>query len=142
MVETPQLLLQREIRATIGAVFEAWTQAEVLAAWWGPDGVTCVGAEVDLRVGGAYRIGNLVPSGETVWISGEYLEIDPPHRLVFSWRMEGSAEQSQVTVGLSERANGTTRVVVVHEHIASPEVAAEHERGWNGCLDGLVRHFQ
>ncbi len=45
---------------------------------WGPPEVSCAGADVDLRVGGGYRIANRLPNGDTVWIAGQFEHIDPP----------------------------------------------------------------
>ena len=53
-------------------MFAAWTTPELLRQWWGPTGVRCIAAEIDLRVGGTYRIGNEIPDGSVIWISGEF----------------------------------------------------------------------
>jgi hypothetical protein len=50
------LVVRRRIHATPEKLFAAWTQPEHLVRWWGPQGVACPAAEIDLRVGGAYRI--------------------------------------------------------------------------------------
>ncbi len=60
---TPPLVVRRTIKAGPERVFEAWTRPELLLAWWGPRPVRCSGAEVDLRVGGRYRIDNQLPDG-------------------------------------------------------------------------------
>jgi uncharacterized protein YndB with AHSA1/START domain len=57
-------------------------------AWWGPSAaVSCASAEIDLRVGGRYRIANRFPDGRLLWIVGEFEVVEPPSRLVFSWRV-------------------------------------------------------
>ena len=132
------MVARRRIRADVALVFEAWTQAEQLRAWWGPRPVTCSDAEVDLRVGGAYRIVNLLPDGSTVTIQGEFRVIDVPHKLVYTWRT--ADEESLVTVRFEPHGE-ETEVVVVHEEIPSKPVRKSHEQGWQACLDGLVRHF-
>ena len=71
------LNLERHIAASPQRVFEAWTRPQLLMQWWGPPGVTCPGALIDLRVGGPYAIANLTPKG-TVWIRGEFEVIEPP----------------------------------------------------------------
>jgi uncharacterized protein YndB with AHSA1/START domain len=144
MIGQVALVVRRTIKAPVARVFEAWTQPEQLRRWWGPRPVTCSDAEVDLRVGGAYRIGNLVPDGHVVWISGEFEVVDPPHRLVYTWHVEGKApptpERSRVTVRFEPHAAGT-EVIVVHERIPTQETRADHEQGWNGCLEGLENFF-
>ena len=136
----PSISVRRIMRASSERVFAAWTDARQLQAWWGPPGVTCPEAEVDLRIGGVYRIANRLPDGTVAWITGRFQRIDPPHELVFSWRFEGGPEgESQVTVRFEPHPEGT-EVVVLHEGVLSDAVRAEHERGWEGCLDGLVAY--
>ncbi|HEY4160058.1 MAG TPA: SRPBCC domain-containing protein [Polyangiaceae bacterium] len=133
------LVLRRLVRASPARVFEAWTRPDELARWWGPNGVTCVGAEVDLRVGGGYRIGNQLPDGKVLWIVGVFELIEAPHKLVYSWRLEpGPDTRERVTVQFEPRAGGT-EVVVTHERIANAPLRDQHEQGWHGCLDGLAR---
>ena len=135
------LVARRTIKANVRRVFDAWTQPEQLRAWWGPRPVTCAGAEVDLRVGGSIRIVNAIPGGGVVTIHGEFRVVDPPHKLVYTWRMDdGAGESSLVTVTFEPRGDAT-EVVVVHEDIPSEPVRESHESGWRGCLDGLERAF-
>lgn len=70
--QTVTLVVRRTIHASAERLFEAWTQPICLKEWWGPDNVRCVDAEVDLRVGGGYRIANQFPDGKLVWIVGEF----------------------------------------------------------------------
>jgi uncharacterized protein YndB with AHSA1/START domain len=122
------LVIRRTINASVARVFEAWTQPEQLRRWWGPRPVTCSAADVDLRVGGEYRIGNLLPDGT----------------VVYTWEIERkgkpSPERSRVTVRF-EAHDDKTEVIVVHERIDTDETRADHEQGWNGCLDGLAALF-
>lgn len=133
------LVVRHTVRASAAHAFACWTEAHRLARWWGPAGVTCTGAEIDLRVGGRYRIGNRFADGREVWIVGIFERIEPPHRLVFSWRLEpGPDLDERVTVRFEPRGDAT-EIVVVHERIASGEARASHEAGWQGCLEGLGR---
>src|SRR5258708_17334250 len=91
---TITLLVRRTIPATPARLFAAWTEAEQLREWWGPAGVACIGAEVDLRVGGRYRVGNQFPDGTVLWIAGEFEVVQPPHRLTYTWRGEGSPDSA------------------------------------------------
>lgn len=138
MTDGITLVVRRLIRASAERIFDAWTLPEHLRAWWGPRPVTCSGAEVDLRVGGRYRIANAIPDGTTVLIEGEFRTIERPHRLVYTWRMGGeSGETSLVTVRFEDRGEAT-EVVIVHEQVPSEAARVSHEGGWNGCLDGLA----
>ena len=132
------LVVRRTIRASAERLFTAWTDPRHLTAWWGPRPVTCAGAEVDLRIGGRYRIINAMPDGSTLAIEGEFLEIEPPTKLVYTWHTGQSSESSLVTVRFEERGDAT-EVIVLHERIPSEAVKVSHEGGWTGCLDGLER---
>jgi uncharacterized protein YndB with AHSA1/START domain len=135
------LVVRRTIRATAERIFAAWTEPEHLCAWWGPRPVTCSGAEVDLRVGGRYRIVNALPDGTTVTIEGEFREIEPPTKLVYTWHMGHDVGESSLVTVRFEPRDDATEVTVVHDQIASEPVRDSHEKGWNGCLDGLARYL-
>jgi uncharacterized protein YndB with AHSA1/START domain len=134
------LITRRTIRASAMRLFEAWTEPEQLRAWWGPRPVTCSDAEVDLRVGGRYRIANALPDGGTIIIEGEFEVVETPTRLVYTWRL-GDDERSRVTVRFEPRGEAT-EVIVIHEQIPDERVRQSHEAGWDGCLDGLESYFE
>jgi len=139
---TAVLVVRKNIRATPEHLFDAWTQPERLKKWWGPQSVVCIEAEVDLRVGGRYRIANQFPDGNVLWIRGEFEAIERPHRLVYTWRVgseEGASER--VTVTFEERGQ-TTEVIVTHERIPTDLMRGMHEQGWLGCLEGLAKYFR
>lgn len=145
MKNNPLSLHVRQIvRAPVESVFDAWTQPSHLLKWWGPKDVTCIDASVDLQVGGRYRLGNRFPDGSVIWIAGEYLEIARPHRLVFSWSIEGGARHDErVTVEFRRLSDDdATEVTVLHEEISDNAVRDSHEAGWIGCLDGLTQHLE
>lgn len=133
------LRLQRSFAASPEGVFDAWTSPEVLRRWWaaGSDW-DCPSAEVDLSVGGRYRLAMHDPgSGDVHTIGGEYREIERPSRLVYTWRWElADAPESLVTVEFVSDGE-RTNVVLVHEGLDSVESRARHEHGWSACLDKL-----
>lgn len=133
------LVTRRLVRASAAHLFAAWTEAERLVQWWGPRGVRCTGAEIDLRVGGRYRIGNRFADGREVAITGVFERIEAPHCLVFSWRLDPGPDLAErVTVRFEPRGEDT-EIVIVHERIATDEARTSHAEGWEGCLDGLTR---
>lgn len=140
MTETPiTLVVRRTIAATPERLFAAWTEPEQVRRWWGPDGVTCIGSEIDLRAGGRYRIGNRLPDGTTLWIVGAFEVIERPRRLIYTWGIEGgSTENERVTVDFAARG-ASTEVTVTHARIGSETARQQHELGWTGCLAGLAR---
>jgi uncharacterized protein YndB with AHSA1/START domain len=131
------LVVRKTIRATPERLFDAWTQPTQLRQWWGPQDVECVDAQIDLRVGGHYRIANRFRDGRLVWISGQFEVIDPPHRLEYTWRLEPQTTWERVSVRF-ERSRGGTDVVVTHDRIADERTRDTHERGWRECLDDLA----
>lgn len=136
------LVVTKIIPASPERLFAAWTEPAQLKQWWGPESVTCIEAEVDLRVGGRYRIGNRFPDGSLVWISGRFQLIDAPRKLVYSWQVGGTADEELVTVSFEPTIDGQTKVTVVHERIPDQRTRIRHQRGWVGCLGKLASHLK
>src|SRR5262249_54865386 len=124
-------------------VFEAFTQAQKLARWFGPtDEFTVTVHALDVRPGGRYRVEMKHSGGNVHTVGGTYELVSPPHRLVFTWAWEEMPNRglSRVTVSFEPKRAGT-RVVLVHEQLPDAEAREAHAHGWNGCLDKLVRLF-
>ena len=135
------LRISRIVRVTPERAFAAWTDPERIRHWWGPAGVTCPDARIDLRVGGEYGIANRFPDGRVIWIRGTFETVDPPHRLVYSWRLDGEPHEGlteRVTVTFEPRQGESTEIVVLHERIANAQLRRGHEAGWAGCLDRFI----
>jgi uncharacterized protein YndB with AHSA1/START domain len=121
-------------------VFKAWTDAELVAKWWGPHGFTNPRCEVDARPGGAIRIDMRGPDGALYPMSGVFHEVVAPRRLVFiSTALDGKLEVLN-TVTFAEE-NGKTRVTM-HAAVlkAAPEAAfalSGMEAGWTQSLEKL-----
>jgi uncharacterized protein YndB with AHSA1/START domain len=135
------LVVRRRINATPEKLFAAWTQPALLVQWWGPQGVTCPAAEIDLRVGGPYRIANQFPDGTVVWICGVFEIIEAPHRLTYTWKLESHDGPAERVTVCFEAHRDATEVIITHERITDQKTRAGHERGWIGCLDGLMRYL-
>lgn len=131
------LTVCRTIRASPERLFDAWTEPSRLMQWWGPAGVTCISAEVDLRVDGRYRIGNQLPQGDVVWIVGVFERISPPHLLVYSWQLEHLAQSPERVTVRFDQVDAGTQVTVLHERIADMATRQSHDAGWQGCLQRL-----
>jgi uncharacterized protein YndB with AHSA1/START domain len=137
------LRLERTFDAPAEAVFDAWTSAEVLRRWWpaGSDWETPV-ADVDVRLGGTLRLVMRSPDGEEFGGRGEYLEITPPKRLVFTWTWDGHEghEGTQlVEVDFREREDGSTTVVLTNRGLPDEEAKRQHRDGWEASFDNLDR---
>ncbi len=133
--------LRRIFKAPREKVFRAWTDPEELKKWWGPEGYTTPSAEVDLRVGGKYRLGmRKLPDGQIFYLSGIYREVRPPERLVYTWRWEAQPEHGETLVTVEFRQMGdSTEVVLTHERFPTEKARDDHNRGWTGCLDRLAK---
>ncbi len=135
------LRMQKLIPATPERVFRAWTNPEELVNWWGPVGVRCVSAEVDLRQGGQYSIANELPDGAILWIRGEFETVEEPTLLIYTWVVETTeAETERVTVRFEAHDSGT-QLVLMHEQIPGEELRDQHRHGWEDCLNGLLAHL-
>ncbi len=137
-MQVTSLSLSRVIRAPREKVFAAWTDPAQLRKWWGPPGVSCPEAEVDLREGGAYRITNLQPDGSIVWISGVFQRVLAPEELVYTWSVsvvEGAP--TLVRVQFLPHADGT-EILLTHERFAVEALRDMHLQGWGGCIDKLA----
>ncbi len=137
----PSLTLVRRIKAPPAKVFDAWTQPEVLALWWGPHHTRVVEAEIDAREGGRFRIVLVELSGPRHEVSGSYAEIVPEQRLVFSWAWTNAPERvSRVTVVFRAIAEGT-EVTLTHDRFADEGTATRHRRGWTESFERLAAQF-
>jgi uncharacterized protein YndB with AHSA1/START domain len=137
------LTLIRHIKARPQVVFDAVTTAEGIAQWWGPDAGPVLVAEADPRVGGLYRLRFRMLRGTEHESSGKFLEIDPPRRVVMSWRWKGGLEdpgESRVEITLKAVAEGT-ELTFIHSQLHNEETRRSHEEGWHGSLDKLEAHF-
>jgi uncharacterized protein YndB with AHSA1/START domain len=138
------LSARRVLRATPERVFRAWTRPEELKRWFAPGPEYSIPiAEVDLRVGGRYRLGMLAPGRPQASIAtGTYEEITPYSRLVFTWRWEEApAEAASTLVTVEFRPHGSgTEMVLTHEGFSDSQERDEHGTGWEGCL-GLLAGY-
>ncbi len=126
--------LARVLPATPDEVFRAWTDPEQMARWMSPVG--SARADVDLRVGGHLRL-VMDGAGMSIAHTGEYLEIDPPTRLSFTWRSEHTGgRDTMVTVALEPHPDGTF-LRLRHERL-SEEQAATHGQGWGQMVERLA----
>lgn len=135
------LELTRELAAPRERVFRALTDPLALAKWWGPRGFTTPELVVDLRVGGAYRFSMQPPEGELFHLAGEFVEIEEPARLVFTFRWEEPTPDDRETVAaLSLRAVGEgTELSLSQGPFATEERLALHRDGWSESLEKLRR---
>lgn len=144
-----QLVIERTFRASPEQVFDAFTDPVQLAKWWWPNGFTCPDAEVDLRVGGTYRLAmqwpDWIPAEARFshYMGGEYFEIDRPHLLVMSGRAindeQGELFATLLEVTFEPHEGGTALTVrqSYFEPLPPAQAMAGAEQGWSEQLDKL-----
>jgi len=121
--EKTSLQIKRFINAPRDRVYHAWT---------------------DVRVGGKYRWDLINQEGEDMTVFGEYRELVPGKKIVFTWQWDDDDvwenRTSIVTVELSDR-DGGTELLLKHEQLPSEESRDRHNEGWNSVLDRLEKFF-
>jgi len=113
-------------------IFRALSEPSALARWWGPYGFTTPEIELDLRVGGGFRFGMQPPDGDLFHLAGEFLEIDPPRRLAYTFRWEEpdpDDRETVVTISL-DALEHATKVALSQGEFATEARLALHKTGW------------
>jgi uncharacterized protein YndB with AHSA1/START domain len=120
-------------------VFRLFAEPDELAKWWGPAGFTVPEIDLDLCVGGAYRIAMQPPEGDLFHLSGEFQEVDPPTRLAYTFRWEDpdpDDRETVVTLSFSDLGD-STEVVFTQGVFATEARRALHEQGWSDGFEKL-----
>ena len=142
-----RITLVRRIKARPSIVFDALTTADGIAAWWGPDDVPVVHAEVDAHVGGAYRVRFRTFDGLEHEAHGRFLEVVPPRRVVMSWTYAFGGEPdehgrtSRIEIDLVPFAGGTD-LRFTHAELVSDASELSHAGGWTAAFAKLVRYLE
>ncbi len=146
MAQTEKLSLEikRHIKAPREHVYAAWTDPVQMKQWFGPENVQTRNLIVDARIGGEFRWDLVNPEGENMTIRGEYRELQPGKKIVFTWQWQDDADWenhiSIVTVELDD-ADGGTELRLAHEQLPNEESRDGHTQGWNSVLDKLAKFF-
>lgn len=130
------LTVERRISAAPESVFRAWLEPGTLARFMtpGPD-MTVPVAETDPRVGGRFRI--VMQAGDReIPHGGEYREITPHSRIVFTWESPYSTDNSTVTLDFRPDGDGT-HLRLHHVRFPDEESRDNHEGGWTAILAAL-----
>lgn len=132
-----ELVVTRRFDAPAHLVFAAWTRPELLMRWWAPksSGMALLTCEADVRVGGRYRFAFGRDGTEAMAFFGEYLEVVPPTRLV--WTNEESPDGAVSTLTLEEQGGRT--LLTLHEVYPTREAL---DRSFDGMEDGMPEQFR
>jgi uncharacterized protein YndB with AHSA1/START domain len=133
--QAPEIQTSIEIKATPERVFDAWTNPVQLLAWWGDDAMyRSTRWECDVRNGGRWYCEGLMASGDAYSVSGEYLVVDRPKTLSFTWAPDWDAPLvTTVVVELVTIPSGTL-LTLTHTGFKSVQSRDGHAKGWERVL--------
>jgi uncharacterized protein YndB with AHSA1/START domain len=139
-----EIVITRTFDAPARIVFDAWTRAELVKQWWAPRalGVSIVSCEADVRVGGSYRYVIRPRDREAIGFSGQYTEVTPHTRLVYTQIFEPMAEAGAVVCTIEFKEQRGTTHMTSHELYPSVEalegtLSSGMEHGMRETLDQL-----
>ena len=137
------LRMKRTFQAPAERVFDAFTSEEVMRRWWHAEhDWETAEAEVDLRVGGDVRVVMRDPDKDVEHGGGgHYTEVDPPHRLAFTWVWDDEPHETLIEIDFEE-SDGATTVRFTHSGLLDEETVRSHEGGWGNCFDNLERTLE
>ena len=136
------LEIKRLIKAPRDRVYAAWTDPAQLIQWFGPEKVQTRDLIAETRVGGKFRWDLTNSEGENMTCLGEYRELQPGKKIVFTWQWDDDEDwenhTSVVTVELFD-ADGGTELRLTHEQLPNEASRDGHTGGWNSALDKLEK---
>jgi uncharacterized protein YndB with AHSA1/START domain len=134
----PIIELQRFLKAPPELVYRALTEGELLRRWWGPRRLEVAECQIDLRVGGRWRIVQRAPDGAEFGFHGVFLELDPPRRRVATWVYEGAPEATATETFELDAVEGGTllRSTMVHESVANRDMHVA-----SGMKEGIAESY-
>ncbi|KZM48478.1 SRPBCC domain-containing protein [Labrenzia sp. OB1] len=142
------IIVEGLFRATPARVFRAFTEADEIGCWFVPKNGALVSAQIDLKVGGRWCFVIEKTEDRQIHFEGEYLAIEAPNRLEFSWRhvkefadgTRDATDSSRVIVTF-RKAGKATEVNLRHEAIKTEDARRGTGGGWNGCFEYLADFF-
>ncbi len=129
--DAPVAVVRQRLPAPPEAVYDEWTDPARLAEWMCPRPARCLNVEADPRIGG--RIGfDIEEAGRTFRVSGNYLTLERPHRLAFTWSCSTWPDptmQTVVRVTIDPDGAGASVMTIEHE-LLPPALVQQHAQGW------------
>ena len=126
-----------EIAAAPERVFRALASKDIVD-WWGRAGVfNTTEWTGDVRVGGHWRASGIA-RGEPYVLEGEFLEVDPPRKLVHTWKRSGTPDPATTVTYVLEPLEGGTRITLRHSGLGSGEACKNVGAGWETSFDQLA----
>ena len=136
-MQKPSLTIVRRLKAPPQKVYAAWTRPELMARWWGPDAGPVLSAEADPRVGGRFRVVFQTLDGETHDCRGEYQEVEPDRKLVFTWEWVTLPERRSLVSITFRPIDDGTEMNFTHSQFFDEAARDGHDAGWKGAFEKL-----
>jgi uncharacterized protein YndB with AHSA1/START domain len=143
MNDSPTVRVQRVMPASPEVVFDEWLDAESMEEWMCPRPARCVDITIEPHVGGTLRF-DVDDKGTSVLITGQFLAIDRPRLLRFTWRNSNWADPTAVSVvNVAFEPVGDDETLMSIEHsLAPPEEFENFHTGWTRTFDQLAAFLQ
>jgi len=152
--ETERMVVTRVFDAPRELVWKAWTDPKYVMQWWGPKGFTSPSCEIDFRVGGKFLWCMRTPDGQEGWNGGEYHEIVPHEKIVFSMYFADSkgnkvdpaelgieheaVEDAHDVVLFEDLGNGQTKLTFIGNDTMRDAIESGQLEGWKEILDKVA----
>jgi uncharacterized protein YndB with AHSA1/START domain len=129
--DLPIAVVRQRLPAPPDVVYDEWTDPGKLAEWMCPRPARCLNVEADPRIGGRVRF-DIEEAGRTFRVSGNYLTLDRPHRLAFTWSCSTWPDPTiQTVVTVTIEPDGAEASVMTIEHeLLPPALVPQHAHGW------------
>jgi uncharacterized protein YndB with AHSA1/START domain len=140
--ETPTAVVRQRLPAPPEVVYEEWTDPAKLAGWMCPRPARCLDAAADPQIGGVVRF-DIEEAGQRFRVSGNYLTLDRPHRVAFTWSCSTWPDptvQSVVTVTIEPDGDGASVMTIEHQ-LLPPALVPQHAAGWTAIARQLAVHL-
>lgn len=149
------LTINRTFNLPLATVWKAWSDAESLKKWWGPEEYSCPDCSIDFKVGGKFLASMQGKDGKKIWSTGEYKEIVPMKKIVNTdsfadsegnivsasyYDMPGEWNDELLVTFEFEEENGNTKLKLQHEGLPA-EMIGDCRQGWNSSLDKIEKNF-
>ncbi len=134
----PIVQVRRRVSARAEEIFDLWTQPDLMVRWMSPfPGAVDCKASCDPRPGGAFSL-VMTSADANREVTGTYVEVDRPHKLVFTWVGPLTNHvNTLVTLELIPRGDETD-LVLTHERLPTSAIVEGHTKGWGNILDHLA----
>jgi uncharacterized protein YndB with AHSA1/START domain len=121
-------------------LYEAFTNPNILKEWYCPEGMSIPEVVAEARVGGQHRVVMQAPDGTQHIANGEYKELIPAKKLVYTWKWENPEMNNEALITVEFIPKGAqTEVVMTHDGLPNQKEVDMHSHGWNSCLVKLEK---